>query len=223
LKMEVFHRHSWDVDLGEAIRIQNELSRYAKIKDEVGKIERIAGIGIGFSLSKNKIIVSAVEFSYPDLEILNRSFEKSNLDFPYVSGFFAFSAGPSILSIFERSGLPDLVIFPGRGIAHLRRIGLATHMGILLNIPTIACSRTPLWNDYKEPEKEKGSYTIYRKNKEKIGAVLRSRDNTKPIFITPGHKITTESSIGIILKCCTKHRLPEPIRRAHILAKRYTG
>lgn len=221
--MEVFHRHPWDVDLEEAIRIQNELSSFVKLKDDFEKIEKIAGFGIAFSLGKNEIVVSSIEFSYPDLEIQNESFEKSKISFPYVSGLFVFSAGPFILSIFERSGLPDLAIFPGRGIAHPRRIGLATHMGILLDIPTIACSRTKLWNDYEEPEKRKGSYTFCFENKEKIGAVLRSKDNTKPIFVTPGHKISVESSIEIILNCCTPHRLPEPIRRAHIMAKRYAG
>lgn len=221
--MEILHHHAWDVDFQEAVRIQSELSRYAKVKDDFEKIEKIAGIGIAFSLGRNEIVVSSIEFSYPDFEVLTESYEKSNLTFPYLSGLFVFSAGPSILSIFERSGLPDLAIFPGRGIAHPRRIGLATHLGILLDIPTIACSRTKLWSDYEEPEEGKGSYTFYFENKEKIGAVVRSRDNTKPIFVTPGHKISVESSIDIILKCCTRHRLPEPIRRAHTLAKRYAG
>lgn len=221
--MEIFHRHPWDVDFEEAIKIQNELSKHVKLKDDFAKIERVAGIGVAFSLSEDKIVVTSVEFSYSDLGIKNESFEKTKLSFPYVSGFFAFSAGPSILSIFQRCGLPDLVIFPGRGVAHPRKIGLATHMGILLDIPTIACSRTPLWSGYNEPETKKGSYTFYSEGKEKIGSILRSKDNIKPIFITPGHKISLESSIGIILKCCTNYRLPEPIRRAHILAKRYAG
>ena len=221
--MEIFHRHPWDVDFEEAIRIQNELSKLVKIKDDFAKIEKIAGIGISFSLSKDEIVVTSIEFSYPDLDIKRESFEKIKLSFPYVSGLFAFSAGPSILSIFQRCSLPDLVVFPGRGIAHPRKIGLATHMGILLDIPTIACSRTPLWNDYEEPETKKGSHTFYKEGKEKIGCVLRSKDNIKPIFITPGHKTSLESSIEIILKCCTKYRLPEPIRKAHISAKRYAG
>ncbi|MGB2696575.1 MAG: endonuclease V [Candidatus Zixiibacteriota bacterium] len=221
--MEIFHRHTWDVDFEEAISIQKELSIYVKLKDDFGIIKRIAGMGIAFSLSKDEIVVTSIEFSYPDLEIEKEGFEKTKISFPYISGLFAFSAGPSILSIFERIGLPDLVVFPGRGIAHPRGIGLATHMGILLDIPTIACSRTPLWSDYQEPETKKGSYTFYSEGHKKIGATLRSKGNTRPIFITPGHKISLESSIGIILKCCTKYRLPEPIRRAHILAKRYAG
>lgn len=221
--MEIFHRHLWDVDLDEAIRIQNELSPYASLEDDFEKIEKIAGLGIAFSLAQNRIVVSSIEFSYPDLEVVSESFEKSNISFPYVSGLFAFSAGPSILSIFERRGLPDLAVFPGRGIAHPRRIGLATHMGILLDVPTIACSRTPLWSDYQEPETKKGSYTFYLERKKKIGAVIRSKDNTKPIFVTPGHKMSMKSSVEFILRCCTKHRLPEPIRRAHILARRFAG
>jgi deoxyribonuclease V len=221
--MEIFHRHPWDVDFEEAIRIQNELSPYVRLQDDFEKIEKIAGIGIAFTLSKNEIVVTSIEFSYPDLDVQKEGFEKSKMSFPYISGLFTFCAGRSILSIFRRCGLPDLAIFPGRGIAHPRRIGLATHMGILLDIPTIACSRTPLWNNYEEPETKKGSYTFYSEGKEKIGATLRSKDNTKPIFVTPGHKISLESSIGIILNCCNKFRLPEPIRRAHILAKKYVG
>lgn len=221
--MEIFHRHPWNVDLDEAIRIQNELSVYAKLEDDLGKIEKIAGFGIAFSLVQNRIVVSSIEFSYPDLEVLNQSFEKSKISFPYVSGLFAFSAGPSILSIFERRGLPDLAVFPGRGMAHPRGIGLATHMGILVDIPTIACSKTPLWRDYREPETNKGSYTFYFERKKKIGAVIRSKDNMKPIFVTPGHKVSAKSSAEFILKCCTRHRLPEPIRRAHILAKKHAG
>lgn len=221
--MEIFHCHPWDVDFEEAIRIQNELSQYVRLQDDFEEIESLAGIGIAFSLSKNEIVVSSIEFSYPDLDIKKESFERTKLSFPYVSGLFAFSAGPSILSIFKRCGLPDLAIFPGRGIAHPRKMGLAIHMGILLDISTIACSRTPLWNNYEKPETKKGSYTFYSEGKEKIGATLRSKDNTKPIFITPGHKISLKSSIGIILNCCSKFRLPEPIRRAHILAKRYAG
>jgi len=221
--MEIFHRHPWNVDFDEAVRIQNELSAYARLEDDFEKIEKIAGFGIAFSLVQNRMVVSSIEFSYPDLEVVNKSFEKSNISFPYVSGLFAFSAGPSILSIFERRGLPALAVFPGRGMAHTRGIGLATHMGILVDIPTIACSRTPLWSDYQEPETKKGSYTFYFERKKKIGAVIRSKDNTKPIFVTPGHKVSVKSSAEFILRCCTKHRLPEPIRRAHILAKRHAG
>ncbi len=221
--MEIYHRHRWNVDLDEAIRIQEELSPYASLQDDFEKIEKVAGLGIAFSLAQSKIVVTCVELSYPHLDVINESFEKTNIGFPYVSGLFAFSAGPSIISIFERRGLPDLALFPGRGIAHPRRIGLATHMGILLDIPTIACSRTPLWNDFEEPETTKGSCTFYSEGKEIIGAVVRTREKTKPIFVTPGHKISVKSSVEIILRCCCKHRLPEPIRRAHILAKRHAG
>lgn len=219
--MEIFHDHPWDVDFEEAIRIQNELSPHAELKDDFKRIDRIAGFGIAFSRARNKMVVSSIEFSYPDLDIQDESFERTNIGFPYISGLFAFSAGPSILSILERKGLPDLAIFPGRGIAHPRTIGLATHMGILLNVPTIACSRTPLWNDYQEPETGKGSYTFYSKRQETIGAVVRSKRNTKPIFVTPGHKVSLQTSVEIILKCCADHKLPEPVRRAHILAKRH--
>ena len=97
--MEIFHRHTWDVDFEEATSIQKELSTYVKLKDDFGIIKRIAGMGIAFSLSKDEMVVASVEFSYPDLEIENEGLEKSKMSFPYISGLFAFSAGPSILSI----------------------------------------------------------------------------------------------------------------------------
>jgi deoxyribonuclease V len=116
--------------------------------------------------------------------------------------------------------LPDLLIFPGRGIAHPRKLGLATHLGILLDIPTIACSKRALTRDYSEPNKREGSYEYIFEGKEKIGAVLRSKKNIKPIFVSPGNKIYPDSCLKIVLPCCTKYRLPEPLRQAQILARK---
>jgi len=219
--MQIFHSLSWNVTLEEAKKIQEALAKCVIAEDRFQKIRVVAGVGISFGPSN--LAVSIVRFTFPDLEKLDFISGKFPLSFPYTPNFFAFSCGPAILSILEKTekaGLPDLLIFPGRGIAHPRKVGLATHLGILLDIPTIACSKRALTRDYSEPEKGKGSYKYIFEGKEKVGVVLRSRNNTKPIFVSPGNKISVDSSSKIILHCCTKYRLPEPLRQAQILARK---
>ncbi len=216
--MKIYHSHPWDVSLKEAEKIQKELSRFVIKEDRFDKIRVIGGVGICFGSSS--LAVSLARFTYPDLEKLDSDSEIQPLSFPYIPGFFAFSCGPAILSFLEKIELPDLVIFPGRGVAHPRSMGLASHLGILLNLPTIACSKRALTRNYKEPEKNKGSYEYMLEEKEKIGIVLRSKDYIKPIFVSPGHKVSVNSSLKIILQCCTKYRLPEPLREAQVLARK---
>jgi deoxyribonuclease V len=216
--MRIVHSHPWDVSLEEAEKIQEKLNKFVVKEDRFQKIEIIGGVGINFGSSS--LIVSLAMFSFPDLKILDLNSEKSPLLFPYTPGFFAFSCGPAILSILKKIELPDLLIFPGRGIAHPRGVGLASHLGVLLDLPTIACSKRALTQNYPEPENSKGSYQYIFEDEEKVGLVLRSRDNTNPIFISPGNKISIGSSLKIILQCCTKYRLPEPLRQAQILARK---
>ena len=219
--MKIFHSHRWDVNLEEAGKIQVELSKYLVLKDSFEKIEKIAGVGIIFSLTENELTVSLFLYSYPELKLLNKIAEKSKVSFPYRSGYFAFSCGPTILFCLERIEMPDLMIFPGRGIYHPRKLGLASHLGVLLDLPTIACSKTPLWNINKDVDSKKRTYIIKSEGGEKTGAVVRSKDNTKPISVTLGHKVSVERSVEIILKCCSRYRLPDPLREASILAKHF--
>jgi deoxyribonuclease V len=216
--MKIFHSHSWDVSLEEAKEIQENLNKFVVKEDRFQEIEIIGGVGINFE--RYCLIVSIAKFSYPDLKRLDLVSEKSPLLFPYTPNFFAFSCGPAILAILEKIELPDLLIFPGRGIAHPRGVGLASHLGVLLDLPTIACSKRALTQNYPEPENSKGSYQYIFKDEEKVGLVLRSRDNTNPIFISPGNKISIGSSLKIILQYCTKYRLPEPLRQAQIFARK---
>ncbi len=216
--MKIFHSHPWNVSLDEAKRIQEGLSKYIVKEDSFKEIRIIGGVGINFE--RYCLIVSIAKFSYPDLKRLDLVSEKSPLLFPYTPNFFAFSCGPAILAILEKIELPHILIFPGRGIAHPRGVGLASHLGVLLDLPTIACSKRPIVHKYPEPEKTKGSYEFIFEKGEKVGLVLRSRDNTNPIFISPGNKISIGSSLKIILQCCTKYRLPEPLRQAQLFARK---
>jgi deoxyribonuclease V len=214
-------QHTWNVSIEEAKKIQDELSRFVITKDEFEKIEKILGVGVVFLKDENKITVACVNFSFPQLQILDQIVEKLNCDFPYVPGLFAFSVGPATLSALNKIEKPDLIIFPGRGIDHPRKLGLASHLGVLLDLPTVACSKRPLWKNHPEPSLKKGEYEFVQdKNGMPIGAVVRTRHKVKPIYVTIGHKISIQTAVKIILECTTDYRIPEPLRQAHILAKK---
>lgn len=182
------------------------------------------GVAVLFSKDQKEVFIGCVALSYPGLVVLDESFIKRKLVFPYATGFFAFSTGPAILSALEKIERPDLIMFPGRGIAHPRGLGLASHLGVLLDVPTIAVSKTPLWKDRPEPASRKGAFILVKGDKKKyIGAVVRSRENIKPVFVSPGHKISVQTAAEIVLDCCAKYRIPEPLRLAHALAKSETA
>lgn len=213
--------HPWSVSLEEAEKIQQNLSAKVILKDDFEKLQKIMGVGIVFSKSGDEVFVAGVILSFPEMKILQTGFGKREIRFPYTPGFFAFSAGPAILSILEKMPKPDLIMFPGRGIAHPRKLGLASHLGVLLDIPTMACSRTPLWRDYPKISLGKGNFVMVKgENETTIGAVLRTRAGVKPIFVTPGHKISVRSAVKIILECSHKFRIPEPLRQGRLLAER---
>jgi deoxyribonuclease V len=219
--MKTIHQRSWNVSIEEAKKIQEELSSFVITKDEFERIEKILGVGIIFSQTDNKISVACVDFSFPQLEILDEIVEKGNYDFPYTPALFAFSVGPAILSVLNKIQKPDLVIFPGRGIDHPRKLGLASHLGVLLDIPTIACSKRALWKNCPDPSMEKGASAFMEdKNGKLTGAVVRTKDKVRPIYVTVGHKISIQTAVKIILQCSKNYRIPEPLRYAHNLAKK---
>jgi len=213
--------HPWCVPLEEAKQIQRRLSRQVVLQDDFKKIEKVLGVGVVFSKKEDEVLVGCVSFLFPELEIQKIAFQKERVCFPYTSGFFAFSAGPATLSALKKIERTDLIMFPGRGIAHPRRLGLASHMGVLLGLPTIACSKTPLWRGYPEPSSEKGAYIFVEgEDKKPIGVVVRTREGKKPIFVTPGHKISIQTAVKVVLQCSPRYRIPEPLRQAHVLAKK---
>jgi len=211
--------HSWRVTLEEAEQIQKRLSARVILKDDFEKIEKVVGVGVVFSKGQDEVFVGCVNLLFPELGIQKTAFHRQKVSFPYTPGFFAFSAGSAILSAIKKMERPDLIMFPGRGIAHPRGLGLASHLGVLLELPTIACSKTPLWRDYPEPSSKKGSHVFVKKEKgEPIGAVVRTREGTKPIFVTLGHKISIQTAVKIVSECSPKYRIPEPLRQAHMFA-----
>jgi deoxyribonuclease V len=165
-----------------------------------------------------------VILEYPGLQLVDHAVIKDVLPFPYIPGLLSFREIPLLIKAWEKlKKKPDVLVVDGVGIAHPRRLGIATHLGLMLGIPTIGCAKSVLTGAYEEPDNEPGSTSFMhdKKTGEVIGAALRTKRNVKPVFISPGHLITLEESLNIIKHCVVKHRLPEPTRLAHETVNRY--
>lgn len=182
----------------------------------------IAGVDVRVLRNKDRVFCAIVTLSYPGGELIEIVDSESGIDYPYVPGLLTFREGPVVLKCFRKlRSCPDILMFDGQGYAHPRRMGLATHMGIVLDIPSIGCAKSKLIGCYRQPGKRKGDYSLIHEDDEVIGAALRSRDNTKPVFVSAGHRISLASSIKITKFFC-KTRIPEPTKLAHnYLKSRY--
>lgn len=219
--MKPVFSHPWNLSPQEAIKLQEKLRKRIILEKDFSEIKRIAGADISFSKKSDKAYTAVIVFSFPELEILEEQYAIGRLIFPYIPGLLTFREGPLLIETFKKIKIePDVIIFDGQGIAHPKRLGLATHIGILLDKPTIGCAKSKLIGTYQEPEREKGSYTFLEDDGEIIGAVLRTRENVSPVFISPGYRIDLRESIEIVLKCLGGYRLLEPTRQAHILVNK---
>jgi deoxyribonuclease V len=216
--MKIEPLHPWNVSPSDARHIQCSLKTSVSVKDDFSEIEKVAGVEVGYK--NDRAAAAVVVFSFPELEVLEQQVTESPICFPYIPGLLSFREIPPLVKTLERLVTPpDLIIADGQGTAHPLRMGFASHLGILTGIPTIGCARSRLTGTFRAPGLKKGAYSyLYDKDKI-IGAVVRTRDGVKPVFVSPGHKISLETAVEYILKCSCKYRLPEPIRSAHILTR----
>ncbi len=210
--------HPWDVSPEEAVLIQQQL-RARVIRTgpmpEPGAI--IVGVDVGFRGDVARAAAVAVRF--PDLTPLSQAVAEVPVTFPYIPGLLAFREAPAILAALDRLGLePHLLMVDGHGISHPRRMGIATHLGVYLDLPSIGCAKSKLWGRYEMPPDEPGAWTPLRDGEEVIGAVLRTQAGTSPVFVSIGHRISLENAIATVMACVRGHRLPEPTRLAHLAA-----
>ena len=177
----------------------------------------MAGIDTGYRNGMSQAAV--VSLKYPSLEPLEQAISQRPVNFPYIPGLLSFREAPVILEAIEKlKKIPDLLIIDGHGIAHPRRFGIACHIGLLLDVPSIGCAKTLLVGEYDEPGLERGGFNYLKDRGEIIGAVLRTRSNVNPIFVSIGHKVDLKDSIKFVLNCCRGYRLPETTRRADRLS-----
>jgi len=215
--MIVTELHPWNLKVGEAKKLQVILSSRVVREDTFSTITTVAGMDIGFhgNIAKSSCVV----MSYPDLEIIESKVVETSINFPYIPGLLSFREIPALVEVLRIITVePDLFIADGQGIAHPRRFGLASHLGLLIDKPVIGCAKSRLTGHCETPSFEKGSHTLLTDNGEIIGACVRTRSGVKPVYVSIGHRISLDTAISIILKLVTRYRIPEPTRLAHQLA-----
>ncbi|MGA9997737.1 MAG: deoxyribonuclease V [Pyrinomonadaceae bacterium] len=210
--------HDWNLTPREAVELQKSLRERVRLEPLRKRIETIAGADISFNKFEATVYAGIVVLSLPSLEIVEEVGVVSETRFPYVPGLLSFRETPSVLEAWAKlKSEPDAVMFDGQGIAHPRRVGIASHVGLLIERPTLGCAKSVLVGKYVEPEKERGSWTELVDKGEVVGAALRTKNNVQPIFVSPGHLITLADAIELTLQSDGGYRQPEPTRRAHHL------
>jgi deoxyribonuclease V len=208
--------HAWNVSVEEAIQIQEVLKDRIILKKTFSRVRTIGGGDVAYSKNGNLLFGAVVVLSFPNMEILDMATADGQIPFPYIPTLLTFPEGPILIKTFQRLKIkPDVMIFDGQGIAHPRRMGLASHMGLWLNLPSIGCAKTALLDEFISPGPSKGSYEWIRREGKKVGAVLRTKEKVKPLFVSPGHRIDLLTSIQLLLESCRRFRIPEPLRKAH--------
>ncbi len=215
MKMRYRVLHSWDVRPDEAVEIQKMLAGGVRIQ-RVNRVETVAGADVSFSGSR--AYAAAVLLDYHDMRLLDVSFADMDVCYPYIPGLLTFREGPVMLRALEGIDDADVLLFDGQGIAHPRRFGEASHLGLLLDRPSVGCAKSRLCGEFSRPGEERGSFSLLVDRGDIVGAALRTRTNVKPVFVSPGHMSDLSSAIEIALNCARGYRVPEPLRLAHILS-----
>ena len=219
--MQTGKLHSWDLSYSEAVALQKSLARQVQQTKLKKRPKTIAGLDCAFSRDGRNIIAGVVVLQLPGLELLETTSATRKVTFPYIPGLLSFREAPVCLAAAEKlRNLPDIFMIDGQGIAHPRRLGLAAHLGLFFDAPTIGCAKSRLTGKFKEPPLEKGTYTPLKDGDDVIGAVVRTRSNVKPVFVSIGNQCLLKEAIELVLSCAIKYRLPEPTRLAHQLVSK---
>jgi deoxyribonuclease V len=218
--MQFKNIHPWGLSPAKAIQLQNKLKRKIKLTKCSITPKLIAGADVTFKKGKAIGVVVIMSVSHDSVmlwKVIECVRKIAKISYPYIPGLLTFREGPVLERCFRvLKKEPDVIIFDGQGLAHPRNMGIATHLGILLDKPTIGCAKTWLYGKYNEPGKESGAFSyLFDQKKNKIGAVLRTRSNVKPVYVSVGNKIDLDSCIKIILMCTEKYRIPQAMRLAH--------
>ena len=225
-------KHKWDIGIAEARKIQEKLREKWIGEDEFGEIRTVAGLDAAFVLTgsqafaasrnrwsvlreANRAIAAVVLYKYPEMQELQRAHAEVHLRFPYVPGFLSFREIPALLAALGKLRvMPDLLFCDGQGYAHPRRMGLATHLGIVLDRPTIGCAKSVLIGKHEAVGNEKGEWAPMMDGEERIGAALRTRAGVKPVYVSQGHRVSLETALRLTLSVCGAPRIPRPTRDA---------
>ncbi|MBI2865229.1 MAG: deoxyribonuclease V [Chloroflexi bacterium] len=217
--MQIRKLHSWHVDPAEARDIQRRLATQVSRQPAPGAVDLIAGVDVSTNDRLGIARAAVVVLRYPDLAVQENSTVEEDLTFLYIPGLLSFREAPAVFRAFERiSSAPDLVMIDGQGIAHPRRLGIASHVGLILDIPTIGVAKSILVGRHRELPDEPGAWVQMFDRDEVVGAAVRTKRGVKPVYVSIGHKVDLPVAISWTLNCCRSYRLPEPTRLAHLAA-----
>ena len=218
--------HEWNLAPREARALQTTLAKRLELTDRLASVEHIAGVDIGFEEGGEITRAAVVVLKWgpacaPGLRVVEQVVHREPTRMPYIPGLLSFREIPAALGAFEKlSVMPELVMVDGQGIAHPRRLGVAAHLGLWLDLPTIGIAKSRLYGKHAEVGEQRGDVAPLYAGSEKIGVVLRSRAKVKPVYVSPGHRITLETSLVWVMRCLGRTKLPEPTRLADRLASR---
>ena len=214
--MTITPLHPWDLSAAEARDLQRTLARQVITDRPLGLWRTVAGADVSYDKFNPMLHAAIVVIEAGTGAIVERVGTTVEVEFPYVSGLLSYREAPPLLKAFEAlKTTPDVVMCDGQGIAHPRRLGIASHIGLWLGVPTIGCAKRRLTGTYDEPGPRRGERSPLMDKGETIGSVVRSKDRVKPLFVSPGHLCDLESAVDVVLKMCGKYRLPDPTRLAH--------
>jgi deoxyribonuclease V len=217
--MKIHCPHSWNLSPTEAVALQRELRAGLILEDRLWPVQRVAGVDVGFEAGGTITRAAVAVLRYPELATVETAIARRPTTFPYIPGLLSFRELPAVLEALEQlQTRPDLLLCDGQGIAHPRRLGIASHLGLLTDIPSIGVAKTRLCGTGEEPLQQRGAWTPLRMDGDIIGAILRTRPGVKPLYVSPGHRICLATAIAYVMACCTRYRLPETTRQAHRLA-----
>lgn len=218
--MEIKPKHEWNLSPAEAIQLQKRLSAEVISEDAFAEpVKTVAGIDLGYDAKNDTSRAAVVVLSFPDLQLLETSEAKMPIQFPYVPGLLSFRETPVAIRALEKLKVPpDLILCDGQGIAHPRRFGIACHIGVLTEIPTIGVAKSILVGKFENLGEKRGITAPLIHKNEQIGAALRTKDKVQPVYVSIGHKVGLETAIKYVLQCTPKYRLPETTRLADKMA-----
>ncbi len=216
--LTLHHAHPWDVSPEEAVRIQEQLARHVREHPLSVPVRTVGGVDVGVKDNCSRAAVVVV--SYPSLQVVYWATEEMPTPFPYVPGLLSFREIPVILRALARlPALPDVLLCDAQGKAHPRGLGLASHLGVLLDHPTVGCAKRRLVGVHPPVPDGRGAWVPLTREGKVIGAVVRTRPGVKPVYVSVGHRVTLEEAVRLVLDTALRYRLPEPIRLAHRLSQ----
>ncbi|MBI4579879.1 MAG: endonuclease V [Planctomycetes bacterium] len=216
--------HRWSLTPRQAIALQQRLRGRVRVEPLVWPVRRVAGADMAFSPDGRRCVAGVVVYDLQTHEVVEQALAWRDVRFPYVPGLLSFREAPAVLAAVRKLKIPpDAFILDAQGYSHPRRLGLASHVGLLMESPTVGCAKSRLCGTHDDPPAWPGTFAPLRDGDEVIGAVLRTRPGVKPVYVSVGHRVTLDDAVRLVMTCVTRYRVCEPTRLAHQLVTRHRG